>query len=55
MPGVQVRSPGGDTLAVPLMVNKPLKHCWDATEGCELVSNPSYHDIDSSEAHMASV
>ena len=29
-----------------LMVNKPLKHCWDATEGCKLVSNPSYNESD---------
>jgi hypothetical protein len=35
-----------DTLAVPLMVNKPLKHCWDVTEGCELVSNPSCNECD---------
>ena len=33
-------------LAVPLMMNKPLKHCWDVTEGCELVSNPSYNESD---------
>jgi hypothetical protein len=33
-------------LAVPLMVNKPLNHCWDATEGCKLVSNPSYNECD---------
>ena len=33
-------------LAVPLMVNKPLKHCWDATEGCKSVSNPSCNECD---------
>jgi hypothetical protein len=35
-----------DMLAVPLIVNKPLKHCWDATEGCKWVSNPSYNECD---------
>ena len=33
-------------LAVPLMVKKPLKHCWDATEGCKLMSNPSCNECD---------